>query len=130
MTILIKPVARMAGRGLPRRKSMAATHPNAVKCKLSKGGFSDEIVFEVELAEGGEYAGGCSRFYCYNGSGNQIGDAVLSEKPINGRVQVALVKDEGSGKFKVQVPDGEVLVVKEDQLTTVKEASPHVPVRP
>lgn len=110
---------------------MATSGASAVKCKLSRGAFSDEVVFEVELADGGVQTGACSRAYCYNSSGHPL----ASEQPepakvISGRLAMMQLGEAGPGRFRIAVPDGEVLIVHEGQLTTVKEGSPHVPVRP
>jgi hypothetical protein len=103
----------------------------ALSCTISRGGFTDERVFRVEMANGETYIGACSRRYCY-AKDKRI---IKEEQPkrgetIDGLVMARHIRDEEEGALLVSVPDGAVLLVSEDRVREApKDVSPDVPVQ-
>lgn len=102
---------------------------NAIHCQLSRGGFSGERVFRLDTA-GNEYVGAAPRHYCYTRQGKPLPD----DQPAAGKAVAGLVlaqilrRDDGT--LLVYLPDGAVVSVRADQVETITEVSPHVPVQP
>src|SRR5262249_39069135 len=89
----------------------------ALKCRLSKGPFSRERTFEVKLASGEDYAGAAPRHFCWNAKGALLGEGEAgSEAGVEGLVAAKLVDELEGGLRAVEVPDGEVLAVRDDQV--------------
>jgi hypothetical protein len=86
----------------------------AVPATLSAGMFSDERTFEVQLANGQTYVGLAPRYFCWDASGKLVGEkAPPGEVP--GLVAAKLVDELDGGQVAVEVPDGTVIAVKEEQ---------------
>jgi hypothetical protein len=99
----------------------------ALSCKISRGGFTDERVFRVGMADGETYIGACSRRYCYTKDKHIIKDEQPKRgETIDGLVLARHIRDE-EGNLLVSVPDGAVLLVSESRVTEApKDVSPDV----
>jgi hypothetical protein len=110
---------------------MPAAQPNAVRCTLSRGGFSEERIFRIKLPGGKMHVGAAPRQYCYHRKGLLLGpDEPAPKAQIDGKIVVRILREDGPGRILVYLPDGDVVPVTEDQLDHVKEVSPDVPVQP
>src|SRR5262245_56100202 len=88
----------------------------AVPCKLSPGMFSSELVFAVTMANGEVYRGITPRHFCWNDQGRPVREEEVTAE-VGGMVAAKLVDDElGGNQVAVEVPDGEVIAVKERQV--------------
>lgn len=88
-----------------------ADQKTAVRCKIARGGFSAERVFEIKLADGSEHIGVCLREYCMNDGGALVGEDQPSRgETLSGRVEARVLKENGAAL--VHLPDGEVVEVE------------------
>jgi hypothetical protein len=97
----------------------------AIACRISRGGFSDERVFELGVAS---YRGVASRRHMWNVDGAPLedGEPPLG-KVIKGFVAARVIQIDPSRKVAmVSIPDGEVIEVPIAQL--VERPAEHVPV--
>jgi hypothetical protein len=85
----------------------------AIPCKLSRGFFSSERLFEVVLANGEVYTSITPRHFCWNATGKPLREAEGMEKDIAGLVAARVVEPLDGGQTAVEVPDGKVLAVNE-----------------
>lgn len=100
-----------------------------VNCTLSRGGFSDERVFELTLADGSQHIGAAPRHYCYTQSLQQLGDKdPISEHTITGKL-IAKFIEQNNGATVVAVPDGSVVAVPTNAVQQFTGDLPDVPVR-
>jgi hypothetical protein len=87
----------------------------AIRCIISRGGFSDERLFRID-AGGMKYEGVASRQHMWSREGVPLADG---EPPIGenieGLVAARIIKIE-DGRALVSVPDGEVITISTDQL--------------
>jgi hypothetical protein len=109
---------------------MANSQSIALLCTISRGGFTDERVFRIQVADGSTYVGACARQYCFTrGRVPLKREQPERGKTIDGLVFATRVREEQDGVALVSVPDGAVLPVKVDQIKELpKEFSPDVPV--
>lgn len=88
----------------------------AIRCTISRGGFSDERVFDLSPS-GLQYSGVASRRYMWHENGEVIGEGEPpADQAIEGLVAARVVKVEDDGSVYVSVPDGEVVKLRADQL--------------
>lgn len=84
----------------------------ALACRISRGGFSDERVFEIDTPDG-VFSGVVSRRYCW-GPNDQLleeGEPPLGET-ISGKIAAKVIEfDEATRTLLVSVPDGQVITV-------------------
>jgi hypothetical protein len=109
---------------------MANSESIALSCTITRGGFSDERVFRVNLAGGGTYVGACPRYYCFSSNLQPLKENQPPErgKSIAGLVLASRVREEGD-VILVSVPDGAVLAIAAAQIRQApKEVPPDVPV--
>jgi hypothetical protein len=114
-------------------RHMAKPELIALLCTISRGGFTDERIFRVKLADDGTHVGACPRQYCYKRSGRLLKEDEPSErgKTIEGLVLARYVREAKEGVALVSVPDGAVVSVRPEQIREApKEFSPDVPVQP
>ncbi len=110
---------------------MTADELVKVFCQLSRGGFSDERVFRVALANGETHIGAALVEYCYTSEGQPLGDDQPEKgKPIKGLLDAWVVQTRADDQVLVSVPDGSVLVVKKSQIARATEGSPRVSIKP
>lgn len=96
----------------------------AVDCTLSKGLFPSERAFEITLANGEMHSGPAPVAYCYGPDRTPLKPEQALTEEIRGLVAARFMREEKPGVFAVEVPDGEVLAVKEGFVS----ARPHPPV--
>ena len=99
----------------------------ALKCKISRGGFSDERVFRLVGAEG--YEGISSRRHLWSEDGLAIeeGEPPIGQE-LEGLVATRVLGISGDA-VSVSVPDGEVIVVPVSALVKRPQGvTEHVPV--
>jgi hypothetical protein len=102
----------------------------ALPCRITRGAFSNERVFEIDLPDTSEpYVGAASRQYCWDQEGRALGESDPEEGAIvDGQVAARLLEKRGE-KVLVSIPDGEVIVVNASQVRNrPPESAPHVPV--
>lgn len=87
---------------------------DTLSCTLSRGGFSGEVIFEVEVADG-THKGVASRRYCTTEDRQPLGNLDLRDKNIRGFVVVRVLDTNGE-QVLVSMPDGEVRWVLAKQL--------------
>jgi hypothetical protein len=87
----------------------------ALPCKLSPGAVSGERVFEVAMANSQPYVGIAPRYFCWNASGQLVGEKE-PETEAPGLVAARVVDMLDGDQLAVEVPDGEVIAVKKDQI--------------
>lgn len=80
----------------------------ALKCQLSRTGFSHERGFRVPHADGGEYAGAAPVEYCFTRDGQPLEPNQPSVRQrLGGLIAARRLRDEDHGVL-VHVPDGGV----------------------
>ena len=87
----------------------------ALPCKLSPGIVSGERVFEVALANGRTYTGVAPRHFCWNAQGRLVGEKEPGGEA-EGMVAARIVEELEDDQVAVEVPDGEVIAVNQDQI--------------
>jgi hypothetical protein len=99
----------------------------AIRCKISRGGFSGERVFHISMGAT-NHSGIGSRLHMWNRDGIPIGEG---EPPIgeemNGLVAARVLQIKGD-IATVTVPDGEVIDISVAELSDRPSVDNHVPV--
>lgn len=87
----------------------------AIPCKLSSAIFPSERAFEVTLANGDIHRGITPRFFCWNATGQIVGENENGDGK-EGMVAAKEIayEDLPAGIVAVEVPDGEVLAVEKE----------------
>ena len=100
----------------------------ALRCEISRGGFSDERVFRVAVPQG-DFFGVASRRYCWDVQDRPLPeDQPPAGQSIQGKVAARVVDMDESDNIVVSVPDGQVITVSRDLLVDrPAEAGTHVP---
>lgn len=101
----------------------------AIRCEISRGGFSDERIFVIPI-ENGFYEGIASRRHMWTVDGGSIeeGEPPVGQK-LEGLVAARVLSTRpGSGFVTVSVPDGEVVEVPVASLVN-RPAGEHVSIR-
>ena len=106
-------------------------HPTlkAIACTISRGGFSDERVFSIDIGEI-KYSGVASRRHMWTAEGKPLeeGEPPLG-KNLSGLVAARVIQVETDGRVLVSIPDGEVITMPADQLVDRPAGvGEHVPV--
>jgi hypothetical protein len=86
----------------------------AIQCVISRGGFSDERVFTLQVAGG--YTGVASRQYFWKQDGSELGEG---EPPIGDTMDgfiAAKIIEVHAEAVLVSIPDGEVITIPSDAL--------------
>jgi hypothetical protein len=111
----------------------------AIPCKLAPGMFSTELVFAVTMANGETHHGIAPRHFCWNRQGRLVSENEVVHEA-DGLVAAKFVEDLGGGQTAIEVPDGEVIAVRDANivprptqikppgLSTLTEPEPNVPV--
>ena len=101
----------------------------AVPCQISRGGFSQELIFEFPLYDGQIHVGDAPRHYCWDTAGRTIDiDEPKPGRNMTGLVAARLLQKEGD-RTLVSIPDGEVVHVNVAVLQPRPgEPARHVPV--
>jgi len=87
----------------------------ALRCTISRGGFSDERIFRLRLP-GGDYTGIASRTYCWNDQDDPLSEGEPAEgQTIAGKVAARVLEVRGADVL-VSIPDGDVVTVRANQL--------------
>jgi hypothetical protein len=88
----------------------------AVFCKIRRGAFSDQRIFQILLATGDEHVGAASVQYFVKKNDSPLG---TSEPPVgkelDGKVAARVVA-EGDNEVVTSLPDGEVVTLRKNQL--------------
>jgi hypothetical protein len=100
----------------------------ALRCTISRGGFSDERVFEFDT-DGGKYRGVASRRHMWTLDRRPIeGGEPPIGKTMDGYVAARIIETEG-GRATVSIPSGDVVTLPLEQLVErPSTAGQHVPV--
>jgi hypothetical protein len=88
----------------------------ALPCTLSKGFFSSERVFEVQLANGESYMNFAPRHFCWNAAGKLLGENEALDQDEAGFVAARINYELSGDQLAVEVPDGTVLAVRKSQI--------------
>src|SRR5438552_538894 len=95
-----------------------------IACRIARSAFSEERVFYVPLAGGGEHVGAASRQYCFTRKHQPLEEEQPTRgKTMDGRIAAILIREEGDHCL-VSLPDGEVVMVRKDQASELKEGTP------
>ena len=99
----------------------------AIRCKISRGGFSGERVFEIATGET-NHSGVGSRFHMWKSDRTPVdeGEPPLGQE-IDGLVAARILESDGK-TATVAIPDGEVIDISVDELLDRPAMSLHVPV--
>src|SRR5438034_7247352 len=91
----------------------------AVRCRISRGGFSSERVFRVTVANGEEYIGAAPVDYFFDESKGPLPPEQPRERgsSVPGFVAGRVIEREPNGICVVSVPSGEVLRVGVDEIS-------------
>jgi hypothetical protein len=86
----------------------------AIQCKLLPGMFNSERVFEIKMANGENYRGVAPAHFCWDENDQLLGE---NSKPIEemGKVAARIVEYLDEGPLAVEVPDGEVIAINENE---------------
>lgn len=97
----------------------------AIPCKISRGGFSGERVFEIAIGET-NHSGVGSRLHMWKLNGDMIeeGEPPLGEK-MDGIVAARVLSVE-EGVATVSIPDGEVITILAEELLDRPAVNQHV----
>jgi hypothetical protein len=113
---------------------MSPSRPIGLLCTITRGGFSGERIFSLQLPDGHTQEGIAPREYCWDEQGNPIG---LEEPPANESIPgiVAAREYQRRGdRVQVSTPDGEVFTVFSSQVrprpASSTEPAQNVPIRP
>lgn len=94
---------------------MRSENLRSLRCKISRGGFSDERVFKIEWL-GSSYSGVASRRHMWDERGAVIKDGEPPlDQSIEGLVAARIIEVDGD-TVSVSVPDGEVIRLPASQL--------------
>ena|SRR6266700_2707057 len=99
-----------------------------IPCTMFPGGFSGEISFEIQSAEG-KHTGLASRLYFFRKNKEPVGKEAVGDK-VPGYIAIRILFEQEAGSKNsvlASIPDGEVVRIKKDQIQ-VWESAPHVPV--
>jgi hypothetical protein len=110
---------------------MTRIKPIALRCKISRGGFSGERVVHVVGPDGKEYKGLAPTHYCWTEDGQRLGlEEPAAGNSIDGLVAAQRLVDLPGNQVVVTTPDGEVFVVSSDIMVPRPEPEPaaNVPV--
>jgi hypothetical protein len=105
----------------------------AVRCAISRGGFSSERVFRVRLADGGEYVGVGPVPYFFTDQKEPLSADQPAQRGerIPGHVAAYILGNGTQEALTVYVPSGDVLVVKAAEVSNYPSGSGvHVSVQP
>src|SRR5690242_3264271 len=110
-----------------QENSMSNSRYKAIHCMISRGGFSDERIFEFPH-NGQLYQGVASRRHMWTESGAPLeeGEPPLGQQ-IRGLVAAHILQI-SEGKATVSIPDGEVIAIPVSELID-RPAEEHVPIR-
>jgi hypothetical protein len=101
-----------------------------VRCRLSKGGFPTERIFEVQAPGGGSFLGAAPVEYCYGSDRTPQRAEIPRGEKIDGYIAgVTIGAGEQDGTVRVHLPDGDLYDLGEDQLLTGKDLA-HVLFQP
>ncbi|MCP4701520.1 MAG: hypothetical protein GY862_32385 [Gammaproteobacteria bacterium] len=94
--------------------------PVLFPCEISRGAFSSERIFKLNLQGGESYNSLADYHYCMDSNRKALSkDYPAEDKSINGYIQAYLLpKQEGS--TYISIPDGEVIPVSEDEIVKGK----------
>jgi hypothetical protein len=97
----------------------------AVRCAISRGAFSSERVFRVQMAEGGEYVGVGPVQYFFTDQKEPLSADQPAQRGerIPGHVAAYLLRNGNQELLKVYVPSGDVLDVKAAEVSNYPSGS-------
>jgi len=100
-----------------------------VPCVFLRGAFPHERIFVIRLRDGWEYRGVAPVAYCLTPDKRPLGDVPAAGSEVKGLVVGIQISSEG-GLARVQLPDGELYELPEDQLHVPSQVKDniHVPV--
>jgi hypothetical protein len=100
-----------------------------VPCVFLRGAFPHERIFVIRLRDGWEYRGVAPVAYCLTPDKRPLGDVPAAGSELGGLVVGIQISSE-DGLARVQLPDGELYELPEDQLHVPSRVGDgiHVPV--
>jgi hypothetical protein len=97
---------------------MRQTQLIAIPCKIAQGVVSDERAFEVALFEGISHSGVAPVYYFWNQDGKPLkANEPPGDQEIRGNIAARLLARQ-NGTALVSIPDGAVVLVHADSITT------------
>jgi hypothetical protein len=87
-----------------------------IACRIFRGVFSGERVFEVSQAGGETYTGIAPVHYFLGPTGKPLAKDEPGDDGIDGKIIGVLVKN-GGGTTRIAVPDGESIIVNNGQVS-------------
>jgi hypothetical protein len=102
---------------------MSTVEPNAVRCTISRSGFSRERIFRVASVDGRTYAGAAFWKYCYTVEGQGLSaDEPTAGKSEPGFVAAQLIGvDQDDRSATMYFPDGAIVAVPLGDLQHLQE---------
>jgi hypothetical protein len=105
--------------------------PVAIRCQISRGGFSGERVVRLRCVDGTQKKGLAPTNYCWNANQIPLGE----NEPANGQTMEGYVaarelEQPAPNQVMIEIPDGEVMIVPKESIIPrpSAEKSAHVPV--
>lgn len=86
-----------------------------VRCTLRRSAFSHERVFVIPFEDGSEYRGAVPSHYCLTEKQQPIGDGPGTGESIAGFVIGLVIDGSPDRTVRVELPDGDVYKINEDQ---------------
>ncbi len=110
----------------------------ALRCRISRSGFSSERVFRVTLASGAEYIGAAPADYFFAEDQHPLPANQPAQRLVRvpGFLTARVLERKSDGALLLSVPSGEVLLVRPDEVFaypangSLAETGAHVPVLP
>lgn len=77
----------------------------ALRCKISQGAFSGEMIFRVSLQGEEEYVGAAPPEYCYTAQAEPlVPEQLASGQTVTGLIETRLIKEKPGGVFWLKFP--------------------------
>ena len=97
---------------------MRQTHLIAVPCKIFQGVVPDERAFEITLTGGTDHCGVAPVYYFWNQEGGRLdANEPRGDQEMRGKIAARLL-DRHNGTALVSIPDGAVVQVQADSITS------------
>jgi hypothetical protein len=114
-----------------KRRTNVSDYPiKALRCKISRGAFSSQRVFKLQLANGDEYVGIGPSHYFYNDKLQRLPkNEPAEEVSIDGFVAARILSEDDQPKVLINIPSGDFITILQSELENLPaEQFSHVPV--
>jgi hypothetical protein len=92
-----------------------------VQCRVQRGAFSQERIFEVDLEDGGMLVGAANLAHLRDATGQALGDTVPDyDDEIDGFVECRKIENVGTDKAIVEFASSDVCQVRAARLQPIK----------